>query len=405
MTTISEQQRGEDGRFVAQPSPGIDPAAPAPADASAGRPPAEKAPAREAAASDPYEDAAIEVTGKRPSDLTSGTVVPERQDDGARAQPDTSAGPAQSPPPSPPSAAADAAPPDDAARAFDGMSAKTHALLKSVPGGLVTPDEWRAMDVTERVDHVNRVVEFRNGEKRKYNERQAQGQARPAPARQPQSTELGQPPPPAQGARVPAAAGVTLSEADRATLAAMAEQTGEDHPVYKAYAAQAERMARLESQLAERDQQSQAREQSQAAERQARTAEDQVFDQLEAKYPALASPAQRDRLRQTCRDWYGIEYGRDPTVNGFAVIERTVHRELFQQTQEAQSKRDADASKTLRAGSFGRGAPSAPARSSRPAGGGDPYAEVNEHLAAAHGEGMIGDAAVERAVRRASSKR
>lgn len=414
MTTITEQQRGEDGRFVAQPPQQGDPAtgaADGQQDASAETRTGEKAPAPSTPASDPYEVAAREFNA--PAD----TVVSDRTATPAATQPPqpvpANAGPATTPPPSP---STDAAPPTPeataaaeqaaAAKTYDGMSAKTYNLLKSVPGGLVAQDEWAAMDVTERVAHVAEVTEFRNQQKRQYNERQRQPQAAP----QDSPTELGQPPQ-AQGARVsgvrqqqqPAPSDGAAIPADvQAQLSAMAAEIGEESPVYKAFVRQAENQARLENQLAQRDRQFEAQANKAAHEQRMRLGEDQVFDQLETKYPPLSDPRKRDELRQVCRDWYQLRSSRDPSVNAVAVIEDVVKRSLLPEIQQRQTQRDNEASAKVRAGSFDRGAP-VPPRGKAPAAGGDPYAIVAKELNQAHAEGISGDAAVDRALQLAKA--
>lgn len=392
--------RGEDGRFAAQP-PKDDPTTSqqdnVAQDASAAEA-GEKAPARQDAAIDPYEAAAKDLKVQVASDTVVSEPAPAKPAEQSPKPVQQNTGPAQSPPPSP-SADADAA----ALKPYGDMSANTYALLKSVGGGLVTPDEWKAMDVTERVDHVRAVTDFRNNQKRQFNQRQQQGtQATPAaPAPTPQRpTELSQPPT-AQGARVSGQLPADVQQ----DLDAMTAAYGSEDPLVKAYAAQAQRTIRLEAQLAER----QNRDQQSAAQAQQeqfwRNGEDQIFDQMETKYPSLADPRERDRLRQICRDWHEVQAKHNQNVNDVELIQTVVHRELFNETQKRQAQRDQDKSKEIRRGSFDRGAPTAPRSKQAATAGADPYAVVADALNGAHSEGLSGDNAIDRSMKIAAAQR
>lgn len=408
MTTLGQQNRGEDGRFVAQPpqdDPALDVQASREIDAIADTQSREKAPAETTPASDPYEVAAKEFGGVT-DDTQSDSVVSDQSQDlsaPAKPQPDPKqAGPAQTPPPSPSEtdeqkAAAAKAKVTEATKAYVEMSPNTYSLLKSVPGGLVTPDEWAGMDPTERLAHVNEIKELRNAEKRKYNERQQQTANEPVAPTPNKPTQLGPPQP--QGAEISGVPADSQAEID-----ALIDEYGEESPVVKL----AVKTARLEAKLAESEQAAQQQAQSAEQQRKARIAEDGVFDQLETQYPSLATPKVRDDLRQVCQDWIRIEYQRDPhsfydpngRPNGraFEIMERTVKRELHSETLERQTERDKKRSAEIRSGSFTRGAPVAPRSNARPPSS-DPYQSVAQAMNDAHKEGLSGDAAVDRALK------
>mgnify|MGYP003655223749 CR=1 FL=1 len=381
----SNQNRGEDGRFVSQ-TPQDDaatsPQATTVLDADSKSNSRENAPAANATETDPYEVAAKDFGGIIPGENQSDSVVsdPAQQkpvaDDPQTVQ---KTGREQTPPPSPPNKAA------EAVKSYTDMSLNTYTLLKSVPGSLVTPDEWAEMDQTERYDHVAQVKQIRADEKRKFNERQQQTANPPVAPTPARSTDLRPPQPQGnQGAGVPAES--------QAEIDALIDEYGEESPVVKL----AVKTAKLEAALAQRDAESNQQAQRAEQERNARVVEDQIFDQLEAKYPALSDPKKRDGVRQACRDWFGIELGRDANADPFKVIERTVHRELFSDTQQAQSERDKSRSSQIRSGSFTKGAPNAPRSDAMPESS-DAYAQVAAAINSAHAEGLSGSEAVNRA--------
>lgn len=404
----TNQIRGEDGRFVSQ-TPQDDaatsPQAMTVMDADAQTQSREKAPAETVTATDPYEVAAKDFGGVIPDKDQSDPVVSDpAQKKPVADDPQTGQQPGReaTPPPSPEEKAATAAKDKlaEAVKPYGDMSPNTYALLKSMPGGLVSADEWKAMDSTERLDHVNTVKGFRAAEQRKFQERQ-QGQQgkQPAPVTPTNQTELRTPHP--QGAQ---GSGVQLPADVQAQIESMKTYLEDpEHPVLKAFIAQSERQARLEAQLSEREQRSQTAEKQAELERSERADEDQVFDSLQEMYPTLSDPRRREDVRREWRASYDLEVykaqqrGQSPQIDSQSLIRQVVKRELFSETQKAQSERDQKRSAQIRTGSLTRGAPVAPRNDAKPAST-DPYAVVASAVNSAHAEGLSGSGAVDRAV-------
>lgn len=385
---IIEQPRGEDGRFASPTQPADAQAAPVatepvPATEQAA---GEHAPVTavepvkpaERASKDPYA-AARETLAARAA-ATTPAVVDRATDATADVAAPTGSKPdaAGSPQPSP--------------KEYDGtLSAKEHALLKSVPGMLPDPAAWKAMGISERLEHLQDVNAIRRERSERFKREQQAAAGQPAQPVHPQpvapqgdrgagtsgqATQSPQAGQPAANAALPP----DLQQQLQDFADAMA--VGLDHPAIVIQRNLLTQTLQLRQDLARRDGQERQAAIVARQDQVNRSIEDAHFTELQAKYEDLKDPAVRERLRADIRDFHAMRERSGRPVSPEEAVRFVTHNTLYPEIQKRQEKQQQANRQRSLSQTFAPGPtpPRTPAPKASPTDESDRYAQARERV-------------------------